>query len=180
VRPTIQRRPHALLCAAALASAALLLASPALAASGGLSIFPDFRTTLPILIALFLLLIWPANRVLWQPMLRVLDERSSRIEGARDEARSLGVEADEVLGRYEAAVGEARSEAETGRRGELDQARREQARIGNEARGEAEGEISRAREEVAAALENARSELRTQAESLAREAANRVLGRSLS
>ena len=50
---------------------------------------------------------------------------------------------------------------------------------GSSRRSEAETEINRAREEVAGALNDARAQLREQAQELAREAATRVLGRSL-
>ena len=71
------------------------------------------------------------------------------------------------------------SPAESGRRQLLEEARREHAQMTGSVRGEAETEISRAREEVAGALVSARSQLREQAKALAREAATRVLGRSL-
>ena len=62
----------------------------------------------------------------------------------------------------------------------LDTARKEQSRVTSEARGLAEQEVARAREGLAQALESARADLRSQAEDLAREAATRVLGRSIS
>ena len=61
----------------------------------------------------------------------------------------------------------------------LEEARREQAELTGSVRSEAEVQINRAREEVAGALDDARSQLREQAQALAREAATRVLGRSL-
>ena len=157
----------------------LAFALPAHAASGGLSIFPD-PARLLVLIVLFTLLIWPANKLLWQPVLRTLDERGEQIQGSRDRAEKVASEADTVLSRYEDAVTRARTEAEAERRGLLDEARAEQGRITTGARSSAEEEIASARDEISAALESARGQLRGEAEGLARTAAARVLGRELS
>ena len=158
----------------------LLVAVPAQAAGQGLDVFPNIRGyTFYCLIALFVLMIFPINKLLFQPIFRVLDEREARIEGARKRADEIGAEAEATLGRYRSAVRRARDEAESGRKEVLEQARREQAQLTGSVRSEAEATISRAREEVAGALEDARSQLRRQAEELAREAATRVLGRNL-
>lgn len=163
----------------ALSLALALLPAAAHAAEGGLSIFPD-PVQLVILLVLFTLLIIPANRLLFEPLLGVLDERDKQIEGARERAAGVATEADRVLGEYEVAVGEARRAAEGDRREVLDEARREQSRVTAEARGSAEEELGRARSVMAASLDEARSELRSHAEELARQAASQVLGRSLS
>jgi len=154
-------------------------AAHAAAGGGGLEIFPDPGVLL-VLIALFLLLVWPLDRLLFKPLLAVLDERRQRIQGARTRADALAADADEVMRRYQGQVGEARTEAEAGRREVLDRARAEQTEVLNEARGEAEDRTRQARHEVAEALERARGQLRSDAEALAGEAASRLLGRSLS
>jgi F-type H+-transporting ATPase subunit b len=173
-------------------SAALLLAvtlaAPAHAAEGELVIFPDILEHLsdPLssryvqLLVLFLLLIYPVNQLVLKPLLAVLDERTARIEGARKRAGELGTQAEAVLARYGAAVEQARKQAEELRKGALEGARGDQARILAEARSAAEGEVSSARTSVAGALDGARAALRGQSEALAREAAARVLGRTLS
>lgn len=175
--PTPPRAPA--LRALALALPALGLAAPASAAGDSLEIFPELPVTV-LLIVIFTLLVWPANRLVWAPVLKVIDERRERIEGARTRAAELGGEADVVLARYEEAVGRARAGAESTRREALDKVRRESSEVGSLARGQAEEEVARARSEVASALEQARAELRGQAEALAREAATQVLGRPLS
>jgi len=155
----------------------LLAVLPAQAAGESLEIFPDERIF--YLMVLFVLLIFPVNKLLFHPIFRVLDERDARIEGARKRAAEVGAEAEATLGRYRSAVRSAREEAEGDRKQVLEEARREQAQLTGSVRSEAEAEINRAREEVAAALDDARSQLREQAQELAREAATRVLGRSL-
>jgi F0F1-type ATP synthase membrane subunit b/b' len=173
----IQLRRRAL----ALATTLLLLATaaaPAAAAEGSLEIF--FDRHIIYLLALFVLLIAPVNKLLLDPLLGVLDERRERIEGARGRAEQVAKEAEAVLGRYETAVRGAKEDAETDRRSRIEGARREQAVATSAVRAEAEERMARARTEVGQMLDSARAELRTHAEELAREAASRVLGRPLS
>ena len=181
----------------ALATLALVLvAAPALAA-GDLSIFPDLiedalygthggtivanplRSTWLQLVLLFVVIVFPLNALLFQPLLRTLEQRGEKIAGARSRASALSKQADEVLGRYEAAVSVARRDAENVRRQTLESARSEQTRIGSAARGTAEREVAQARAGVAGAVDAARVTLSGETERLAREVAAKVLGRPL-
>jgi F-type H+-transporting ATPase subunit b len=128
---------------------------------------------------LFLLMIVPVNRLILQPLLSVLDEREARIAGARERADEVARRADETLEAYEARIAEARAEAEAERRGTLDEARSRHAERVTRERGAGEASIAEARAQVASALEAARTQLETQAQDLARQAAERMLGRSL-
>lgn len=172
-----RKSPPSIAVAIPALAVALLAALPAQAAGAALEIFPDQRIF--YLIALFVVLVFPVNKLLFHPIFRVLDEREARIEGARKQADEVGAEAEATLDRYRKAVQSAREEAEGSRKGVLEQARREQARLTGSVRSEAEAALNRAREEVAGALADARAQLRRQAQELAREAAARVLGRSL-
>jgi F-type H+-transporting ATPase subunit b len=156
-----------------------LAASPASAASGGIEIFPQVGP-LVFLIALFAVLIWPANQLLWRPLLRVFDERKERIAGTRARAQKLASQADDVFSAYQSAVERGRLSADAVRAELLEHARREQGQVTAEARRAAEGEVAAAREAVEAALDRARGELDAAARDLGREAAARVLGRPLS
>jgi F0F1-type ATP synthase membrane subunit b/b' len=112
-------------------------------------------------------------------LLAVLDEREQRIAGSRARASEIAKRADQVLAGYESSVARAREEAEVERRGTLDQARTAQsARVSRE-REEAERTLERARAEVGAALAQARTRLQADAQQLAQQAAERLLGRSL-
>lgn len=177
----------------------LLVAAPSLAAAS-LEIFPDVppygspwwdprnlfwwivalpTSTFGQLVILFAAIIWPLDKLLFRPVLRTLERRGEKIEGARQKASALSKQADDVLGRYEAAVGIARRDAESVRRSALEGARQEQARISGAARAAAEREVASARAGVAGALDSARASLRGETERLARDAAVQVLGRQL-
>jgi F-type H+-transporting ATPase subunit b len=129
--------------------------------------------------ALFVLLILSVNALLLRPLLKVLDERSERIDGARQRASELSERAEDLLARYRAALHEARAEAESDRRVLVERAREEQVAFTRQARQEAERDIEQARGEVISALNDARSSLRQRAEELARDAVARILGRAL-
>ena len=109
--PTPARFLRAIACAGAI----LLIPSLAAAAEHGLVLVPDLPLLLA-LIAFFVLLIAPANALVFKPLLRVLDERDARIAGTRTKAERLEQEAAAILARYEQAVSEARDEGERGRR----------------------------------------------------------------
>ena len=165
---------------AALATACIsFAAAPAFATTGELVLVPDFTGKLPALIALFAALIWPANQLLFKPIFKVLDERAEKTEGRRQRAARIMHDAEETLANYESAIREVRGESERDRKEFIANARTQNASVTAEARGDAEREVERARESLAAALTEARGALREQAESLATEAASRVLGRPL-
>jgi F0F1-type ATP synthase membrane subunit b/b' len=163
---------------AALVLASLALSAPALASGGGIEIMPEPGQLLPLMV-LFVLMIVPVNRLIIRPLLSVLDERVQRIAGARARAGEVGKRAGEVLAACEASVRRARAEAEAERRGTLDQARAAQAARVAKERGEAEQRVERARNEVGAALTQARTRLHSDSQQLARQAAERMLGRNL-
>ena len=156
----------------------LLISTPSIA-SGDLVIVPEWPKLVTLLIV-FVALIIPTNKFLFQPIFKVLDEREERIQGARERATRIQQEAKEVLARYKSSVRDAEDEAEQGRKGMIGIARSEQASVIQEQRGVAEQELTRVREEIQSLLTAAHNELRSGAESLAREAAEQVLGRPLS
>ncbi len=161
-----------------LSAVVALLATPAAAAEGSLQIFPDARIL--YLLVLFVLLIAPVQKLLFAPLLKVLEDRRDRIDGAKGRAEQVAKEADAALARYDGAVRAAKEEAEVERRSQVESARGEQVEATTAVRSEAEQQLARARDEVQQSLAEARAGLRAHAEEVAREAASRVLGRPLS
>ena len=184
--PTIRRRLTSLLALIGFFAGI----SPSAFAADKLELIPDYALfgliggeglgSLWIMLIAFVVIIFPLNALIYQPIFRALDERAARIGGARDRSRQLEGEADAVLERYESALRDARSEAESARQTQLAGARDEQARLTAAARSEAEGELERARTELGRSLEEARASLRASADDLANAAAEQILGRSLS
>jgi len=155
------------------------LATPASASEGTLEIIPNLRLTL-LLLLLFLLLVPVLQRLLFAPLLRVLDEREERIEGTQTRAAAINQEAEGELARHEAAVKAARAEAEGAYKTTLAAAQAHHAESVALARGESAQLVESARREIGTLLGEARKVLQTQTRELAREAAGRILGRSLS
>lgn len=189
-RPAKSKRPARPVLAASLALLVVLaFVSPANAAEN-LVLIPDVAFfgifggtglgTMWVMLIGFVLLIFPLNALLFQPIFRALDARAERIAGARARSAQLQKEADEVLERYETAIRTARAEGEANRQVQLGGAREEQASLTAQARSEAEREIEQARSELARSLDDARATVRASAEDLAQSAAEQVLGRALS
>jgi len=148
------------------------------AGDGGLVLAPDVRILVGLII-LFLVLILPLNQLLFKPIFRVLDEREERIAGTRARAAQLERDAEEALESYQASVRTVREESEQERRSLLESARTEALQASAEARGEVERELETARVDIGSALDAARSTLRSESQEIAREAASRVLGRTI-
>lgn len=175
------RRPLALLALQASVGATALLLDPALAraSEGGLQIIPD-PTRLLALLVLFALLVPVLNRLLFQPLLQVLDEREQRIEGARTRATELAQQAAALVARHDDAIRKARETAHADQLRVIEAARGQQQSTVGEARKTAEGEIAAARGEIARVIDSVRASLRADAEPIARDIASRLLGRSAS
>jgi F-type H+-transporting ATPase subunit b len=156
-----------------------IISTPASAADANLVLIPDWTGILPLLLLLFVLLMFPANELLFKPIFRVLDERDKRTKGTRLRADKILRDAETALTDYKQAIREVREEAERDRKSEVGLARTENASLTTAAREQAQGEADRASSELAAALEEARVVMREQAESIAIEAATSVLGRPL-
>ena len=176
----IERDRRTRVCRPTVAVVSSWLVATSANAAESLDLVPDFGFTLPVLLAFFVVLIFPVNKLIFQPLLRILDEREERIAGARRRASDLQGAAQEVITSYQAAVREVREASERDRREHLDGARSEHASLTSKAREEAEREIETSQTELQASLDAARETLRSGTDTLAREMASRVLGRGLS
>jgi len=171
-----QRIVHSLLAVGAL----LAPGSVAHAASGAaLNLIPELEAVVILLIG-FAILIPIVDRVLVRPVYAVLDEREEKITAARERAKQLEDSANEVLARYQSSIREVREDAERQRREQLDAARAEHAEITEQARSQASTEIEQSQADFRTSLDEARAGLRATAEDLARQAAERILGRAMS
>lgn len=153
-------------------------AIPVPALASDLNLYPDV-TTVATNIALFLLLIYPVNRLLVQPLLQVLDEREARTSGALTQASRLGEEARAARIAIEARLVEARAAAQLRRNAILADGEPRERAVLEAARADANGIVESVRTSVQAELAEARGALPADARALAREAAARILGRAL-
>jgi len=157
---------------------ALGLAGPAHAAGGGLNLTPD-PISLAINLVMLGLLVYPVNRLLLQPIVRILQEREARTAGAAERASSLSGDVGALATEIESRLAAARREAQAYRAQIMAKAAEEDRRVLTLARDESSRTLDPVRASVAQELERARTGLREDVVTLAREAASRVLGRGL-
>lgn len=123
----------------------------------------------------FLLILWLLNRFAFKPVLGMLDERREKISKGLEDAELAAHDREQAKAEREAAVDEARKEAQAmiARANKIaDDTRNE---ILTTARSEAEKVTQRAREEINAEKERAMAELRGQVADLALAAAGKLV-----
>ena len=143
-------------------------AIPVPALASDLNLYPDV-TTVATNIALFLLLIYPVNRLLVQPLLQVLDEREARTSGALTQASRLGEEARAARIAIEARLVEARAAAQLRRNAVLADGEPRERAVLEAARADANGIVESVRTSVQAELAEARGALPADARARRRE-----------
>lgn len=131
-------------------------------------------------IVLFLLLAAALRALIWTPTQKVLAQRAARTTGAQSEAARMREEATALEHQLEETLEQARlSGGDAGEQVRRD-AEAEERRILEAAHSEAVHILDEMRARVGRESEEARVALRTQADSLARLAAERILGRTVS
>lgn len=123
----------------------------------------------------FLLLLYLLNRFLFKPVLARLDERQVRISKGLEDAESAARDRELARAEREAALAEARREAQAMIARATKIAEDSRVEIVAEAKAEAEKVAARARDEINAEKDKAMAELRTQVADLALDAASQLV-----
>jgi len=139
----------------------------------------DIDGTLFLQFGLFLLTMYALTQLLWKPYLRIRGERSTRIEGYRDEAKRLDADAATRLAKVEVELGQARRAGSAERTRVRAAAQVREQEIIKAAQEAAQKTIVEARARVEEALGKERAQLASRAELLGRQAAEKVLGRKV-
>jgi F-type H+-transporting ATPase subunit b len=141
-------------------------------------VLPDLSVVWVIFFVL--LLTFVLNRLLFKPLLRVMEERQRAVTSARELAERSAHEARRATAEFDRKTGEARADLYR----QMDEMRRtaleERAAIMNQTRAEAESEISAASATLQAEADEARRRLSVDAEALGSAVAERILGRKAS
>lgn len=145
---------------------------------GGVSI--DFDQTVLMQMVLFAVLVVVLKPLLFDPMLRVFEQREQRTEGAKADARHMQEEAGVLLRRYERELERVHRVAAEERERLRSETARLEAEILDQARESANRIASEGRRLVEAEVNAIRFELGKQSEVLAEQIASRVLGRGVS
>jgi F-type H+-transporting ATPase subunit b len=127
----------------------------------------------------FLLLLYLLNRFLFKPVLKLLDERESRIRKGLEDAEAAARDRELAKAEREAALDEARKEAQAmvARANKI--AEDSRAEILADAKEQADKVAARAREEITAEKDKAMAELRATVADLALEAATRLVRKEM-
>jgi F-type H+-transporting ATPase subunit b len=130
-------------------------------------------------VVLFVILLLVLNRVLFQPYLRLLEEREQRTSGAQHDSSDLEREAGQLRVQYEEKISQARAAGYAAKEEVLRRAQLEREKVLAEAREDASQILERSRQELAAALARERQLANAEAAALATEMANKALGRKV-
>jgi F-type H+-transporting ATPase subunit b len=139
----------------------------------------DIDGTIFIQFGLFLVMLVVANKLLFQPYLRLRERRAEGIEGAKAEAERMTAEADAKLADYEKQLAAARTRASDEQRKIRGAANAHEREVTGAARAAAAASLEEARERVRGETEAARKELLPRAEAIGAQMASRILGREV-
>ena len=152
--------------------------TPIVSLAGGHPLI-DIDATVIVQLVLFLVLFVVANRLLFQPYLKLRERRREGIEGARAEAERMTAQADAKLADYEKQLAVARDRAnEEGRKVRAEAAAHERE-VTDKARAAAQAATDEAQAQMRRETEAARAQLLPQAEALARAISSKLLGREV-
>ncbi len=136
----------------------------------------DFDKTVLFMAVLFLVLAFVLKPLLFDPVLRIFEEREKRTDGAKTEARQMQEKAGDLLRRYEKELENVNRVAAE----ERDKARAETAKLEAEILGEARAATLRIVDEGRARIEEElvaiKFDLGRESERIAQQIAERVIG----
>jgi F-type H+-transporting ATPase subunit b len=140
----------------------------------------DIDLTVVVQFVLFLITMYVANKLMFQPYLDLRERRKAGIDGARAEAEQMTAEADKKLADYEKSLAAARERAgEEGGKVRREAAEYEKQTI-EKARTAAQEATEAAQKKMRSETAEARAQLLPQAEALARSISSKLLGREVS
>jgi F-type H+-transporting ATPase subunit b len=139
----------------------------------------DIDATAIVQFALFLILMFVANKLMFQPYLALRERRKAGIEGARAEAERMTAQADGKLAEYEKQVAVARNRANEEARKVRAEAVTHERDTTEAARATAQKSIDEAQAKMRTETEAARKQLLPQADALAKQIASKLLGREV-
>lgn len=135
--------------------------------------------TVVVQILAFLLFWLVLSKILFRPLLALLEERERRTEGFKAEAASLKEEAERLKAEYEAGIARAAEEANAAKGVIVREAHEARERFLALAREEAARVIESARKEVELEMQRGRELAVRESEVIAQQMAEKILGRNV-
>jgi F-type H+-transporting ATPase subunit b len=144
---------------------------------GGVTV--DLDLTLFVQLGFFLVLLFVLKPTLFDPMMRLFEEREKRIEGTRHEATKEDERSAKALAKYEAICAKGREAGAVERDALRAEGTKREQEILTQVRAEVAATLEQGRAAIAAETKAARKDLEGEVRSLGRETASRVLGREV-
>lgn len=128
---------------------------------------------------LFVVLWYLLKKILFQPYLKLLEEREQKTTGAQHDSTDLEREGARLRAQYEEKLAQAQAVAQAAKEEIVQSGRVERERILSEARAEAAQILERIRHEIGAVVGEERRRAAAEATALAAEMASKALGRKV-
>jgi F-type H+-transporting ATPase subunit b len=139
----------------------------------------DFDATFLVQLVLFVALTLVLKPLLFDPILKLFEEREKLIDGAKMQARHIDEKSAGALARYEAEMAKARQAGNVEREKIRAEGQRREQEILAAVREQTARVVEDGKKAAHAEAEQARAALKAQASTLAQELAGRVLGREV-
>lgn len=139
----------------------------------------DLDASLVVQIVVFVVLLVVLKPTLFDPMMKLFEEREKRIEGTRLQATKEDKRSAKALAEYERALEKARAAGAAERDTIRAEALKREAELMGTVRAQTASTLEQGRSEMANEAATARAQLQRDAAALGREMASRVLGREV-
>jgi F-type H+-transporting ATPase subunit b len=123
----------------------------------------------------FLVFMVLINKFLFQPLLKLMEEREKELGATYSEIEALRRKAQELLEEVEALISEAKAEAKNLIDSAVKEARAEREKIIKAAQEEAEAKVEAAKKEIWSSFEQEKAKLEKEAEKIAEEIVKKIL-----
>ena len=143
-----------------------------------MNIYPNLILVLLQLIP-FLLTILVLNSIIFQPMLKYLEDRDNASSGAEDKAKEIEAEIESNLADLEEKIQAAQQKASVLRSNAREKLVRQYNDVVHQSRKDADLEVKEAAAEIAAQQVAARQDIKVQAKDIATQIASQALGRDI-
>lgn len=151
--------------------------SSAFLAEGGVNV--DLDLSFVVQIGLFLVLLIVLKPLLFDPMMRLFEEREERIDRTIEKARKTDEASAKALAKYEAILAKAREAGSAEREQLRAQGSKKEAELTAQVRSQTAATLEQGRAAIANETKEARAKLQAEAGELGRAIASRVLGREV-
>jgi F-type H+-transporting ATPase subunit b len=127
----------------------------------------------------FFLLIFILNKILYKPILKILEEREQRIEGQQQQAKKIIEDGQVILTDYNKKLYDAKIDAMNTKNAARNEASEQANGIIEDSRKKSEEIITRMQQEMASELTQAKKELDPELSVMAATIAQQILGRKV-